>query len=215
VSDADICTLGASQLDGSSNLPRLQAVVPLTQADSTDAEQFGEIDNFQALGLTVLPFPANTDGHAEGIILRDVGNTDGVVVGGRDERCAGVYGNLKPGDTALHSTDPDASAQVQCKANRIVSAVTKDSQGETITVTLDGEGDNITIAGFGGVFQITRDNGMMLAQESGGKSCAIMMKDGVVSIIGIIVLGGAKPGPPLVVAGAVQLPSLGVFLGAP
>jgi hypothetical protein len=162
--------------------------VPLSaEAGTTDVEEFGNIDSAMCLGVTALPAAADANGHAEGIVERNAGNTDGVIVGGRDGRCASVVGKLKPGDTALHSTDSDASAQVQCKATRNIALMTKDTDGHTMLLTLDGKNDKIQIAAFGGIIQISKDQ-IIICEPSGKAS--IVMKDGAICLVGKCILGG-------------------------
>ena len=229
----DIVTLDAPTLDPTTNLPLIRATVPLSaEAGTTDVEEFGDVDSAMCLGVTALPYPADTTGHAEGVIARNAGNTDGLLVGGRDSRCAAVVGKLKPGDSALHSTDPSASAQVQCKATRNVAAMTKDSDGHTMLFTLDGKNDKIQIAAFGGIIQISKDQ-IVICEPSGKAS--IVMKDGCIALVGKVILGGltatsralsatgvnivnptnwlcAGPGAPLPV-GAMITPAPNVYFG--
>jgi hypothetical protein len=229
----EIVTLDAPTLDPKTNLPVIRATVPLSaEAGTTDVEEFGNIDSAMCLGVTALPAAADANGHAEGIVERGCGNTDGVIVGGRDSRCASVVGNLKAGDTALHSTDSNASAQVQCKATRNIAIMTKDSDGHNMLVTVDGKNDKIQIAAFGGIIEMTKEQ-IMLTDPSGKSS--IVMKDGTICLVGKIVLGGitatsralsaaganivnptnwlcAGPGAPLPV-GAMITPAPNVYFG--
>lgn len=218
--ELDIVTLDAPTLDPTTNLPTIRATVPLSaEQGTTDVEEFGKVDSAQCLGITSLPYPADDAGHAEGVIARNVGNTDGVILGGRDSRCAAVVGKLKAGDTALHSTDPAASAQVQCKATRQAVMMTKDGDGNNMLLTLDGKNDKIQIAAFGAIVQITKDQ-IMLCEPSGKAS--IVMKDGCIALIGKVILGGLTatarlascPGSTMVLPlGAPASPS--IFVPAP
>ena len=184
----DICKLDTPTLDPKTNLPLIRATVPLAaEQGTTDVEEFGPIDAAMCLGVTSLPYPADDTGHAEGIVDRGCGNSDGVIVGGRDSRCASVVGKLKPGDSALHSTDPSASAQVQCKASRQVAAMTKGSDGKDMLLTLDGKNDKIQVAAFGGIIQMTKDQ--IIITEPSGKA-SIVMKDGCIMLVGKVILGG-------------------------
>jgi hypothetical protein len=209
----DICELRYGKL-ADSNMITVQAAVPLNE-NGTDVEQFGDIDIYQSLGVSSIPWPADEDGAAEGIVLRDCGNTDGVVIGARDERCVNVYGALQKGDTVLHSTDPDASAQVMAKSNRQIMLATKDSDGQNTIHLLDGKNNKIQIAGFGGIIEITKDQISIVAP--GGKA-TILMKDDSIMLIGKVILGGITPTMNLASwasGGVASTPGVTPFLPAP
>lgn len=180
MSGIDLCKLDTPTLDPLTNLPVIRATVPLASEEgTTDVEEFGQVDSAQCLGVTSLPYPASDTGHAEGVVARGAGNTDGIIIGGRDSRCAKVVGSLKGGDSALHSTDPDASAQVQAKANRICVMRTKGSDGKDITFGLDGKNDKVQLAAFGAIVEITKDK-MTLCGPGG----ASIVFDGDTLILG-------------------------------
>jgi hypothetical protein len=213
----DIVTITHGDLSVA-NMPIYRAVNPLT-ADPDDVEEFGDCDVFMGLGVTSRVWPRTDEGAAEGVLLRDCGNTDGVIIGARDDRCAFVYGALSVGDTAIHSVEPDAAAQVQCKANRQVMMVTKDSGGDNIMANVDGKNDKIQIAGWGGLVELSKDGGLTLVAPGGGAS--IMLKDDTVMIVAQnVMLGGAVPVaniaswvPPT--PGAPSIPGTTVFKPAP
>jgi hypothetical protein len=121
------------------------------------------------------------------------------------------------GDTAIHSVEPDAAAQVQCKANRQVMMVTKDSGGDNIMVNVDGKNNKIQISGWGGIIQMSKDDGISIVAPDGKSS--IIMKDGSIMLVGTVVLGGIVPtnvfvgGPPATVTGPTAIPLPGVFHG--
>jgi hypothetical protein len=175
------------------NLPVYHCVDELTDAD--DVREFGDCSVFTALGVTSMPFPPTTGengGSAEALVLEGIGNEDGIVAGARDARCAGVYAKLSEGDTVVHSVDPDASAQLQCKANRQVVAFTKDTGGDNIVINLDGKNDVIQIAGWGGIIQLSKDDGISIVAPGGGAS--IMMKNDTIMLVAQnVMLGGTIP----------------------
>lgn len=174
-----------------SNLPTYRCANELTGPD--DVEEFGDCDVFQALGLTSKPFPPTTSGDnpgaAEALILRDVGNTD-AVVGARDSRCAFVYGSLNDGDTVVHSVDPSASAQVQCKANRQVMMVARDSEGDHIQIVVDGKNDKLIMVGFGGLVELSKKQLSLIGPE--GKAQILIKDSGEIMILGKLRLGGLE-----------------------
>lgn len=182
----DICQINTSKLDDTSKVPLIQAFVPITGED--DYESFGEIASYQTLGVTVLPFPPDDSGFAEGIVLRDVGSFNGAIVGARDERCAAVVANMQPGDAILHSCDPKAKAQVRCHANRQVALVTEGTDEKTIALVLDGSTDKVQIAAFGGLIQMSPDGIALVAPD--GKSSLLLNKDGSISLLGNAQIGG-------------------------
>jgi hypothetical protein len=185
----DVTWLGAAKLVEANGLPAIRCFVPITDPDN-DVEEFGSIPSYQALGLTALPYPPDDKGHAEGVVLRDCGNRDAVLIGARDPRAAKVYAVLQPGDTALHACSPDAKAQVRCHANRQIALVTEDSQGDTVLQLLDGKNDKVQILAFGGIFEMTPDGISIIAP--GGKAGLLLQKEQV-GFIGKVQLAGAAP----------------------
>lgn len=220
MSATDIGILGASRLTDSGALV-VTVVNPVGDDPEKpdEVETFGEVDFFNALGVTAYPYPASADGHAETLCTRHVGGSDGVAHGGRDTRTAKVYGTLAPGDTALHSTGPQQAAQVLCKEEtRTVAAATKGTDGKNIVLVLNGEKDKIQIAGFGLAFEMSREQGIVLSDGA----ATLQIKDGVIMLSGQVVLGGRTPiaamaacAPGNLPPGPVNtgVPTLGVFYG--
>ncbi len=216
----DLVELGAATLSPTTNALAVQCKAASLSDEDGDAPDYGDVMFACALGLAAMPYPATADGAAEAIVATDVPGLDGVMVGARDTRTAKIYGNLKPGDTALHSTGPQMAAQVQCKEEkRQVCMVTKDTAGKTMIALLDGAGDKVQISGFGLMFEMSKEQGIVLS--SGGAT--LQIKDGVISLAGQVVLGGRTPvgyvqfspslTPVVGVTGGCS-PSPGVFVGA-
>jgi hypothetical protein len=165
LSNADITVLGASKVTG--GVASVQAVVPLTN-DVDDVEPFGDVDLFQGLGITALPYPADASGSAEGVIIRNCGGRDAVCVGARDTRSAAIVGNMKPGDTVVHSTGPNQAAQLQLKEEKRQAVLaTKDSRNRTMAFVLDGKNDDVQIAALGAVFKIDKNGDFSFTNASG------------------------------------------------
>lgn len=211
----DVCQINTTELDPETHLPMVTASVPITGPD--DVETFGPVANYQALGITVNPFPPSEDGAAEGVILRDVGNMSGAIVGIRDERCASVVASLAPGDAVLHSCDPQAKAQVRVHANRQIAMVTEGTDGKTMLQLLDGKNDKITITAFGGIIEMTPDGISIVAP---GSEASILMSGDQITLLGKVQLGGIAPTHVLLCTDlasitAIQalLPSIGVAGG--
>ncbi len=55
----DVVTLGASKLDDDTGAPLIQAAQPVGDSDE-DLESFGEVAQIQCLGVTSLPYPADS-----------------------------------------------------------------------------------------------------------------------------------------------------------
>lgn len=188
MSTYDVCRINTTELDPDTKLPMVTASVPITGPD--DVETFGAVANYQALGITVNPFPPSDDGAAEGVILRDVGNLNGAIVGMRDARCSSVVASLAPGDAVLHSCDPQAKAQVRVHANRQIAMVTEGTDGKTMLQLLDGKNDKITIAAFGGIIEMT-PNGISLVAPGGNAS--ILMEGKQITLLGNVQIGKNVP----------------------
>lgn len=188
MSTFDVCRINTSKLDDENKVPVVQATVPITGDD--DYESFGEVASFQALGITALPFAPTEDGAAEGVILRDVGNLNGAIVGARDERCANVVANMQPGDVVLHSCDPKAKAQVRVHANRQIALATEGTDGKTMLAMLDGKNDKITITAFGGIVEMTKDGISIVAP---GSKSSVLLNGDQVRVLGSAQIGGQVP----------------------
>lgn len=181
----DVALLGVTSLNQVSNLITVEAAVPITD-DVDDVERFGAVDYFNALGVTARPAPPNGDGAAEGVVLRNVGGRNGVVVGGRDARTGQVVAELGPGETALHSTGEDFDSRVFCK-DQLVSIVV----GDDVIVSVDRKNKAIVIAGWGHSVEVSEDNGVLLTESTG--QAFLSLKDGEAWLCGSKVKLGAGP----------------------
>jgi hypothetical protein len=182
---ADIIWLGDASVDAETALPVAQAVIPAGDEEG-DVENLGELDMFNGLGITALPAPKTDDGVAEGVLLRNVGGSDGAIVGARDARSADVVAELGPGETCLHSTGPDYGSRVFCKEDLVAIVV-----GDDTVVTIDRAAKQINIAGFGHVFEMSKEQGVVIS-ESGGAN--LIMKGGVITLAGTVILGSQPAG---------------------
>lgn len=159
-----------------------------------DVEPLPDGEVFQGLGLASLPYPATDDGFVEGVCVRGAGGRDVTWLGARDTRTGTIVGNLRPGDTCVHSTGPQQAAQLQCKEkNRQVLMATKDGNGKTMLCMLDGSS---------GKFQLVL-SGMIVELDSGSKNitisngqASIFMQGSTIALDGDVVLGG-KVGDPV------------------
>lgn len=202
--DQEIVKLGSAKLNAGTGAPQWQAINEISD-DPGDSEDFGEIDVFQCLGVTSIPWPADDTGFAEGVAIRNCGNRNGVVVGARDLRTAKALGNAKPGDTILHSTGPQQAAQLQLKeAKRQVVAFTKDSAGKGMVVTLDGTNDKIQVSGFKMLIEMVRGEGIKI---DNGEGACIVLQGGDIFFMGNLHLPGLAPGQAIAAGSPVGDPS--------
>lgn len=191
MSDADIAILGASKLEGESKSALWQTIVPITD-DTEDTENLGDLEVYQALGVTSAPWPKDDKGYAEAVVLRDCGGRSAVCVGARDTRSAAIVGRLKPGDTVVHSTGPQQAAQLQLKeAKRQAALLTLDSSKETMAVILDGKNDKLQVIARGAIFEIAKNGDISLANAGGA---SFLLQGGDVYINGNVHLNGIPPG---------------------
>lgn len=217
----DICMLGSSSVN-EDGVALWQCVTPVTD-ETSDTDSDGSVDVLQCLGVSSAPYPVDKTGHAEGLKLEGCGSRNAVIIGGRDTRNAKIVGNLKPGDTVVHSTGPQQAAQLQLKeAKRQAVLATKDSNGDTMALVLDGINNKFSLAVLGHVLEITED-GLTFTHASGKQS--IIVGASQINLVGTIVLGGGTPNPMMCVmlgpqtgspGGVASLPLLaapGVFVG--
>lgn len=194
---------------------------------STGARE--DLPMFGALGVTALPYPPAMDSDedksgewAEGLVT-DVDGYKGAVIAYRDRRNAAIVGNLKPGDTAAHTTGPGKKAQLQLKQSGLAALMCKDSKGKDMALIMDGNGDSVSLTAFGHHITLSRDGGIVLGEKNGGTGITIT-KD-YVHIRGTVILGGMAPnaaqsimlGPPTGSPGGPAsvplMPAMGVFIG--
>ena len=215
----EIAKLGASRLVDS-GLPVVTATNAVTGDD--DVEHFGEVDVYGALGVTARPWPADDAGHAEGIIARGAGNTEGVLLGARDRRSGKIYGALADGDVCLHSTGPKQAAQVLCKEeSSTVALMTKDTSAKDIGLVINGAENRSQWFARGAQIQLCED-GSILIKEKGG--AGIHLKDGNLIFYGTPLIGKGVPpnvyfmlgpvtGSPGGAASVPMVPCQGAFAG--
>ncbi len=182
--ELELVKLGSSKLNSKTNLPQWQGL--------NEDEPFGEMDVFQGLGVSSMPWPADDESNAEAIIARNCGNRDAVVIGARDPRSAVAYGNMRPGDTIVHSTGPNQAAQVQCKEEkRQVVLYTKDSSGKGICIIVDGKNDQIQITGFKMLIQMKKDEGITI---NNGEGASVILQGPDIFLNGSVHIPGITPG---------------------
>ncbi len=146
--------IGASKLEPTFNTITVQGKGPQQSEDPEDSESFDDTPMFGALGLIARPYPKDSRGKCQGLLIRDA--SYGAVVGMRDNRTNDVYGNLEPGDVCLFATGPKHKARVIIKEETdTVVILGKDSNGKD-TMLSSGQ-DGISLQAFGGIIQITED----------------------------------------------------------
>lgn len=185
----DIVDLGATSVKDGTAL--WQGVTKLSDEEG-DVEPLGEGDVFQSLGVTSAPWPEDENGKAEAVAIREVAGRSTVYVGARDTRSAEIVGNLKPGDTVLHSTGPQQAAQVQLKEQKRQAAlVSKNKNGRTMAVIVDGDGDKIQIVGDGVTFEMTGNGDVTITNGQ----ASILLQGKTICLDGDVILGGTTPDP--------------------
>jgi len=204
--NVEVARLGASQQHASTKAIGWQCINPITGDD--DFEDFGVVDVMQGLGITAAPWPADDSGYAEALLLKGAANRNAIAVGARDTRSAKAIGNVRPGDTVLHSTGPEQAAQVQCKeAKRQVVNYTKDTDGQGMVFMLDGKNNKIQFLARGAMIEID-DVGDISMIGAGGAS--IMIQGNHIYMNGTLHIPGIPPGMVLYAA-----PPGGGFIGPP
>jgi hypothetical protein len=213
MSQFDVVNLGASTV--SNGIPTYSATSDVDGQGGV--ETFAQLEAFQALGLHAVPYPADDNGSAEAVVLRDCGGGVGCVIGARDTRTAGMTGNLKAGDTALCSTHPNQSAQLLLKGEKRQAVLaTRGKNNKQIILLLDGNNDKIQINGFGMLIEM--DGKTKEIYMSAGGSGGIIVNQTGGNLLGNWVVGGMTPFMPVAMqapgtAGITSLPAPGFFIG--
>lgn len=219
--DLEIAILGGSR-QNSEGAPLWNPAVPLTD-NVNDVNSLPNVPVFQGLGISSMPAAPDGKGHAEALIARNCGGFEAVAIGARDTRSAGIVGQLRPGDTAVHTTGPNQGAQLLLKDNKRMAVLTaRQANRKSQAVVLNGDAEKLQILANGAVIEITEDGAITLTCAGGG--AGIKIADGQVNIMGRVVLGGltAVPGQAIMLGPVtgfppgptpVLQPAVGVFIG--
>jgi hypothetical protein len=125
-------------------------------------------DSFQCLGVTSFPAAATEAGSAEVCTVAGVGGMSEIAIGGRDTRSAPKLGGLKPGDTVLHSTDPETDSQFRAMGkDRKVVMFARESDGTMATLMIDAKSKKLQFVGFGGAMEFSKDGGWSFQDSTG------------------------------------------------
>jgi hypothetical protein len=174
--------------------------------DNDDTDSYGECPVMQALGHAAMPWPADANGSAEGVAIAGLGSRKAIVIGARDTRSAKVVGKMEPGDTVLHSTDPDQTAQVRVQGKKkSASVVVKGKGGKHLMVLVDGENEKIQIMAKGAMIEIDDAGDISLLNKGGA---GLLLQGGEVVVNGILKLPGMPPGHMIVTVPITQFPAL-------
>lgn len=183
---ARVVTLGAGQCDPTTGAPVVRVGQDIGDDELSD---YGETPMVQALGITAIPAATTDEGHAEGILLEDIGGLNGVVIGGRDTRTADITGTMGPGETCVHSTGFPTESQSAVHLKEDLASIVV---GNDLVFSLDRGTETVTLSAFGHCVQVDA-SGIKLADKSG--SCWIELADGKVNIVGTTsIYGGAVIG---------------------
>jgi len=176
--------LGASELDATSGVVWAQCKGEPLDDDGASPD-WGKPPLMCCLGVSGRPYPADDRGSAQGVIEETAG-LDGAVVAAHDPRAAKVYGEISPGEHALHSTGPDFDSRFLAKDQLAVILV-----GADYVVTVDRKNKKVAISTPGGIFQISEKDGITLCDASGRGS--LRLEGGVAALMGNVILGGGNP----------------------
>lgn len=187
----ELAFLDASSVSGKTGVPLWEPKIPV-QDDETDAETFGPVAVYQALGISSAPWPKDGNGQAECLVARNVGGRHAVALGGRDSRTAAVIGNMQPGDTIVHSTGPNLAAQLQLKEGKLQAVlVTKtQSDGSTMALILDGKSEKAQLTHGGAILEIDPSGDIHIVNGSGA---GLLIQGGNIHVLGTLVAGAGNP----------------------
>ncbi|HEY3494749.1 MAG TPA: hypothetical protein VGK73_08695 [Polyangiaceae bacterium] len=180
----ELVDLGASELNSSSGVVWAQCKgEPLD--DGGASPDWGKPPLMCCLGVSGRPYPADERGSAQGII-EETSGLDGAIVAAHDPRAAKVYGEIQPGEHALHSTGPDFDSRFLAKNQLAVILV-----GSDYVVTVDRKNKKVAISTPGGIIQVSEKDGITLCDASGKGS--LRLDGGVAALMGNVILGGGNP----------------------
>lgn len=179
----ELVDLGASELDNTSNVVWAQCKgTPID--DDEPGFDYGKPPVMCSLGVSSRPYPADSRGSAQGVVADISG--DGAVIAAHDPRASGVYGEIQPGETALHATGPDFDSRALAKEQVFAIVV-----GNDYVVSIDRKNKKIVVNSPGGQIQVSEDSGITIVDSSGKGS--LRLQDGVVALMGSVILGGGNP----------------------
>ena len=185
---AYIVDLGASNIDPENGAATAQCV-PASGAP------YNETPVFQCLGVTSLPYQADTDGDgevtdgAQGIMLTGIAGADGVLIGARDTRHDNPAGAMAPGETCVHSTGKGFESRLLCKDQLVCLIV-----GDDTVLVLDRKERKFQVAIDGMIIEASRENGISMAEPGGA---ALILRDGNATLKGKAVFLGENPITPI------------------
>lgn len=197
------------ELDPDANTVIVNAKSSSITADENDSEDLSGMAVYGALGVSARPAPKSSEGCAEAIVARGIGN--GCVIGIRDPRTASVYGNLDEGDTALHSTDADQTSQMLLKGDKkVASIIVKQDDGKQIVFSIDAANKKIQLLGFKTFLEMSEDS-VSLGNEKGYIQ---ITSDGTIMLNGTSVLVGSTAAVPVLCGSPPGVPCAGLFVKA-
>lgn len=177
--DAEIVDLGFSKLDPDTG-------EQLVQGEAMLGSTFDDTPVYSQLGFCAMPWPADDDGSAQGVVLKGLSGLDGCCVGANDTRVGKkVFGEMAPGEACMFATGKDFESRIFCKKRSVVIVVSNDA-----VVVFDREQEKFQVAIAGHIIESSKENGISLA-ESGG--AAVILKDGNLTLKGKTVFIGENP----------------------
>lgn len=155
--------------------------------DETDSN-FAQGELFGSLGVTARPFGADERGNAEAL----VDDSNNISLSLRDPRIGvDLYGEMDPGDTCIHATDPTQSARMIFKGqDRQVVIVVKKKNGKELSLSIGGDEEAFTVAANGSTLNMADDGTCSFLSKFGS---GIICDASGVWVKGASVKLGAKP----------------------
>lgn len=182
--DIDVAEMGATSVNANGT--------PLIQSQAPTDEAPEPTDLFQGLGISAAPWLADENGVAEGVRVR-AGGRSRILIGGRDTRTSKIIGALGPGDTVVHTTGPNMSAQLQLKeTKRQAALLTKMPNGKTLAIMVDGVSGKIQIGGLNCAIDIS-ESGLAIGAQGAG----LLFQGGKVFVLGELSIPGMRQGTAL------------------
>lgn len=214
----DLLDIDSAVRDPKTNALIIKGKTSQSGETEDDAPGFDGAPLFNALGVTAMPWPADDNGNAQGLVCDDLPGTTGAVCAMRDTRVADVVEELGPGETCIHATGPNFGTRIFLKKQLIALVIDDDCM-----VVLDRENKKFAVNLFGMHLELSAENGFVV--NPGGAQYQI--NGGLHMLLGQIILGGRTPLAPVLypsipgkpVVGVPSpdpnsgLPAVGVFVG--
>lgn len=181
--DGEVVDLGHSKLDPDTGELLVQGAAML-------GSTYDDMPVYSQLGYCAMPWPADDEGSAQGLVLSGLSGLDGACVGGNDTRVGKkVFGEMKPGESCMFATGKGFDSRIFCKSQNITFIISDDT-----VLTLDRQQKKFQVVIAGLIFELSKDNGFSMAEPGGAM---IQGKDGNLVLKGKSVFIGEGPSSPV------------------